>query len=209
MKPILTIVSVIIALFITGGCAITAEEIKYHVVTKAEKFELRDYPAHVMAETVVDGTLENAGNTAFMKLFGYISGKNRAQTKIAMTAPVSQTPAAEKIAMTTPVSQQRVEGGWAVSFTMPGAHTLETLPIPEDPAVKLRQIPARRVAAVRYSGTWSESRYHQYRLQLESWIEGQGFRILGDPVWARYNPPFTPWFLRRNEILIPVDSQKK
>lgn len=208
MHRIASIITVIILSSIAGGCAITTDEVKYKVVVKAKDFELRDYPAHVVAETVVDGTLEDAGNKAFRRLFGYISGKNRSQTKIAMTAPVSQEPASEKIAMTAPVGQQRAEGGWAVSFTMPISFTLKTLPVPEDTDVKLRQVQARRMASVQYSGTWSESRYLKYRQELESWIEKNGFRILGEPIWARYNPPFTPWFLRRNEILIPVDSQE-
>jgi effector-binding domain-containing protein len=96
-----------------------------------------------------------------------------------------------------------------VSFMMPASYTLDTLPIPDNPDVRLRQIPARRMASVRYSGTWSEKRYLQHLQDLESWIAKNGFRILGEPVWARYNPPFTPWFLRRNEILIPVDSVEK
>ena len=209
MQRIALIIIIIMLSSITGGSAIATAEVKYKVVVKAKDFELRDYPAHVVAETVVDGTLEDAGNKAFSRLFGYISGKNRSQDKIAMTAPVSQKPASEKIAMTAPVGQQRAEGGWVVSFTMPVSYTLETLPVPEDPEVKLRQIPARRMASVQYSGTWSESRYLRYRQDLELWIEKNGLRIQDEPVWARYNSPFTPWFLRRNEILIPVDSQEK
>jgi hypothetical protein len=112
----------------------------------------------------------------------------------------------EKITMTAPVGQQRVQDRWVVSFMMPAAYTLETLPEPEDPAVRLRQVPARRIAAVRYSGFWSETGYLRYKSALESWIHARGLIVVGDPIWARYNPPFTPWFLRRNEILIPVDA---
>ena len=114
--------------------------------------------------------------------------------------------AGEKIKMTAPVGQQPVEGKWAVSFMMPAAYTLETLPEPEDPNITLRQVPARRMAVVRYSGFWSEKSYQRNKVKLESWIHGQGLTVVGDPIWARYNPPFTPWFLRRNEILIPVDA---
>ena len=89
---------------------------------------------------------------------------------------------------------------------MPASYTLETLPEPEDPNITLRQIPARRMAAVRYSGFWSEKRYLKYKSELESWIQERGLNIVGDPICARYNPPFTPWFLRRNEVLIPVDT---
>ena len=209
MQRIAAIITIIMLSSIVGGCAITTDEVKYKVVIKTKDFELRDYPAHVVAETVVEGTLEDAGNKAFRRLFGYISGKNRSGDKIAMTAPVSQKPASEKIAMTAPVGQQRAEGGWVVSFTMPISYTLKALPVPEDPDVKLRQVPARRMASVQYSGTWSESRYLRYRQELELWIEKNGLRIQGEPVWARYNSPFTPWFLRRNEILIPVGSQEK
>lgn len=121
-----------------------------------------------------------------------------------MTAPVSQTPRAQKIAMTAPVGQQRVEGGWVVSFVMPAAYTMQMLPEPTDPVVKLRQVPAQRMAAVRYSGGWSKKSYMKHKQELESWIDGKKLKTTGEPVWARYNPPFTPWFLRRNEILIPI-----
>lgn len=134
----------------------------------------------------------------------YISGANRSRAAVAMTAPVSQAPAGEKIAMTAPVGQQGGDGKWAVSFTMPAAYTLETLPVPADPAVVLRPVPARRIAAVRYSGGWGERAYRQHRAELESWLRKKGLRSAGDSIWARYNPPFTLWFLRRNEILIPV-----
>ena len=86
------------------------------------------------------------------------------------------------------------------------SYTLETLPEPEDPKVTLRPVPARRMAAVSYSGFWSEKNYIRYKLELEAWIQEKGLTIVGDPLWARYNPPFTPWFLRRNEILIPVTA---
>ena len=186
--------------------AMAIEEATYKVVEKDDGFEIRDYAPHILAETVVEGDLEQAGNKAFNRLFRYISGDNRSRDKVAMTAPVSQEPIGEKIKMTAPVGQQRVQEKWAVSFVMPALYTLETLPKPEDPKITLRQVPARRMAAVRYSGFWSEKNYLRYKLELESWIHGRGLTIVGEPIWARYNPPFTPWFLRRNEILIPVDT---
>ena len=186
--------------------AMAIEEATYKVVEKDDGFEIRDYAPHILAETVVEGDLEQAGNKAFNRLFRYISGDNRSRDKVAMTAPVSQEPIGEKIKMTAPVGQQRVQEKWAVSFVMPALYTLETLPKPEDPKITLRQVPARRMAAVRYSGFWSEKNYLRYKLELESWIHGRGLTIVGEPIWARYNSPFTPWFLRRNEILIPVDT---
>jgi len=186
--------------------AMAIEEATYKVVKKDNKFEIRDYAPHILAETVVEGDFEEAGNKAFNVLFGYISGDNRSREKLTMTAPVSQEPKGEKIKMTAPVGQQRVQESWAVSFMMPASYTMETLPEPEDPKVTLRQVPARRMAAVRYSGFWNEKGYLRYKLELESWIHEKGHTIVGDPIWARYNAPFTPWFLRRNEILIPVDA---
>jgi len=193
-------------IFIGAIDAMAIEEAAYTVVIKDEKFEIRDYAPHILAETFVEGDFEEAGNKAFNVLFGYISGDNRSREKVAMTAPVSQEPKGEKIKMTAPVGQQRVQERWAVSFMMPASYTLETLPEPEDPKVTLRQVPARRMAAVRYSGFWNEKGYLRYKLELESWINENGLTIVGDPIWARYNAPFTPWFMRRNEILIPVDA---
>ena len=195
------------AVIIIGAMdAMAIEEATYNVVKKDDKFEIRDYAPHILAETVVEGDLEQAGNKAFSRLFRYISGDNRSRDKVAMTAPVSQEAIGEKIKMTAPVGQQRVQERWAVSFMMPASYTLETLPEPEDPDVTFRQVPARRMAAVRYSGFWSEKNYLRYKMELESWIHERGLTIVGEPVWARYNPPFTPWFFRRNEILIPVDG---
>lgn len=198
------VTAVIIMMGATNAMAI--EEAPYTLVEKDHAFELRDYAPHILAETVVQGTLEEAGNKAFTRLFRYISGANTASARVAMTAPVSQQPAGEKIKMTAPVEQQPVPGGWVVSFMMPASYTLETLPRPTDPLISLRQVSARRMAAVRYSGFWSEKAYLRNKRELESWIRHKGLTIVGDPVWARYNRPFTPWFLRRNEILIPVQA---
>ena len=190
------------------------EEAEYTVVVRDGRFELRDYAPHVVAETVVGGDFEQAGNRAFSALFRYISGENRSRSRLAMTAPVSQAPRSdrdgaaraggEKIAMTAPVGQQATGERWAVSFMMPASYSLQTLPQPADPRVALRQVPARRVAAVRYSGRWSEKSYLSHRTELESWVAQRGLRPAGEAVWARYNPPFAPWFVRRNEILVEV-----
>lgn len=206
MKRLLRI-TVATALVIIGAKETMAiEESKYEVIKKDGDFEIRDYEPHVLAETLVEGSFENAGNMAFNRLFRYISGDNGSRAKVAMTAPVSQERAGEKIQMTAPVGQQHVQGKWAVSFMMPSSYTLETLPLPEDPLVTLRQVPARRMAAVRYSGYWSEKSYLRHKSELEAWIHRMGLASAGDPIWARYNPPFTLWFLRRNEVLIPIDA---
>jgi hypothetical protein len=184
--------------------ALAAEEAEYRVLKQDGAFELREYAPSIVAETVVDAEFEDAGSRAFRKLFRYIDGHNVAQQEIAMTAPVSQAPAGQKIAMTAPVAQSPSEGGWVVSFMMPASFTMDTIPQPSDPAVQVRAMPGYRAAVIRYSGFWSEERYRAQLQDLQSWIAGQGLEAAGDPVWARYDPPFKPWFMRRNEILIPV-----
>ena len=180
------------------------EEAAYSVAVQEGRFEIRDYAPQVIAQVVVEASLEAAGNQAFKPLFDYISGDNRTNQEIAMTAPVAQQSAGEKIAMTAPVSQQRSGNEWIVSFMMPAGRTLHNLPVPTDPKVKLREVPARRVAAVRYSGFWSEKRYERHKGELEAWLNEKQLTRTGKPIWARYDPPFKPWFMRRNEILIPV-----
>ena len=139
--------SVLFAVWWSVGLNVMAtEEAKYTVITKEGACELRDYAPYVLAETVVGGNLEEAGNTAFGRLFDYISGRNRPHVKIRMTAPVSQEAQAQKIAMTAPVAQQRTLQGWAVSFTLPAAFTLASAPIPTDARITLREVPERRVA---------------------------------------------------------------
>ena len=189
---------------VAGAVAMGIEESAYTVEKADGDFQLRGYAPQVVAETIVEGTLEEAGNTAFRPLFRYISGANRAQGKIAMTAPVSQRHDGVKIPMTAPVAQAAASNRWAVAFAMPTNYTMETLPAPTDEKVRLRAIPARRMAVVRYSGTWSRQRYERNLARLRDWLKANGLESSGDPVWARYNPPFTPWFLRRNEILLPV-----
>ena len=182
------------------------EEAKYDVIQKDGPFEIREYAPHILAETVVGGELAKAGNKAFRRLFQYITGNNHSNDKVAMTAPVSQQPSGESIKMTAPVGQQGSDGHWAVSFMMPASYTIDSLPVPADSNVSLRQVPAQTIAAVRYSGFWSQTNYSNYKAKLESWMKERGLHSAGEPIWARYNSPFMPWFWRRNEILIPFQS---
>jgi len=198
-----------LAFAMSRGVAMGTEEAAYSVEKKDGVFELRHYEIQVVAEVFVDGSMEDAGNKAFRPLFNYISGANRTQGKIAMTAPVGQQAEGQKIAMTAPVGQEAASNQWAVSFTMPAQFTMETLPAPTDESVRLRIVPARRVATVRYSGTWTQKRYERNLARLREWMKSNGLAANGEPVWARYNPPFTPWFLRRNEILVPIEALSK
>ncbi len=188
-----------------GNDMVGIKKAKYRVLEKNGRFEVRLYEPCIIAETVVASDFSDAGNTAFRRLYDYISGKNRHKESIAMTAPVSQEVDSEKIAMTAPVSQERSGDTWLVSFLMPAKYTMQTLPEPLDPAVRLREIPARKMAAVRYSGTWSKKRYEEHRARLEQFIRDKGMEIAGEAIFARYDPPFQLPFLRRNEALIPLE----
>lgn len=183
------------------------EEAEYRVIQQDGDIEIREYAAFIVAEVVVDEEFEDAGNRAFRALFKYIDGNNRDQREIAMTAPVSQQKTSTKIAMTAPVSQQQTATGWAVSFMMPASFTMDTIPEPLDPAISLREVPAHRAASLRYSGTWSEKRYREHLELLGRWLDKNGLAPAGEPVWARYNAPFTPWFMRRNEILVRLGGE--
>ena len=206
MRNIGSLIVLFVFILIPGvKLAMAIEEASYQVVKTEGPFELRDYALYIVAETLVAGNFEKAGSSAFRRLFGYISGDNRSQTKIAMTAPVSQK-SSEKIAMTAPVGQKKSGDRWVVSFMMPASYSMETLPVPKDLQVTLRKVPARRVATVRYSGFWTEKNYRRHRVKLDIWIKKEGLNVVGEANWARYNSPFSLWFFRRNEILIPVSK---
>jgi hypothetical protein len=197
--------AVVIALGISPlGSLMAIEEAEYTIIDAADDIEVRDYEPSIVAETLVNDDFEDAGNRAFRKLFNYISGDNTAQDKIAMTSPVSQEKRSEKIAMTSPVEQRPADDGWAVSFMMPASYTMETIPLPTNPEVVIREIPAYRAVAIRFSGRWTEKNYRKHLAQLQAWMSDNGYKAESEPVWARYDPPFKPWFMRRNEILIPV-----
>jgi len=194
----------LVLLALGGIDAGATEEVKYRVLESSGDFELRQYESSLGAETTVEGDFHEVGNEGFRRLFDYISGKNRKKQSIPMTAPVSQEASSEKIPMTAPVNQEKVGGAWRITFLMPSAFTMETLPEPLDSRVKLVKIPGRLMAALNYSGTWSRERYEDKEQRLKELIRQRGLKIEGEPVFARYNPPFMPWFLRRNEVLIPV-----
>ena len=167
------------------------EEPAHTVIEREEPFEVRDYQGYVVAETFVEGSFSAVGNEGFQRLFRYISGDNRAAAKIAMTAPVEQ---------------QRAGARWRIAFVLPSTYTLATAPRPTDDRVVLAEAPPRRMAVVRYRGTWTEARYGEELAMLRNFIGERGLTAVGEPVFARYDPPFMPWFLRRNEIQIPVQA---
>ena len=179
------------------------EEQKYTVERKFPKFEVRRYEACVFADVTVNGDFESAGSVGFRPLIGYISGNNQPNAKIAMTAPVVQEQVS-KIAMTSPVLQQSSGQENIISFVMPAGMTLDSLPIPSSSKVSLREVPEQLVAVSRFSGRWTHAVYIRHVAELESSIAESGFTSNGSPRLARFDPPWTPWFMRRNEIQIPI-----
>jgi hypothetical protein len=176
------------------------EEPDYQVVQKLEEIEVRAYAAYTVAEVVVSGTADKAGGLAFPILAGYIFGKNKGARTFAMTAPVTQAAEPVKLAMTAPVTQTVAPGGFRVQFVLPKGVTLATAPEPVDTRVTLRDVAPSRVAVIRYSGFWSESNYQKHLDTLQTALRDAGLAWVGEAVYSRYNAPFTPWFLRRNEI---------
>jgi len=170
----------------------------------AQDVEIRQYAPYVVAEVRVQATAGDAGSVAFPILAGYIFGKNKGERRMAMTAPVTQTAEPVKMAMTAPVTQTPADGGYVVQFVLPRGVSLATAPEPLDARVTLREEPARRVAAIRYSGFWSDANYQTHLARLQQALRDADVAWVGEPVFSRYNDPFTPWFLRRNEIWLAV-----
>jgi len=188
------------------------EEPKYEVLRTYPDFELRRYAPHLVAETEVTGDFDEVGSQAFRILAGYIFGNNRARGQMEMTAPVSQRLAAgkgEKLEMTAPVTQRPNGAGastFVLSFVMPSRFALDTLPEPTDQRVRLREEPAKLMAVHGYTGTWSQSNYREHESLLLGAVGRADLRPLGAPVYARYNSPFSLWFLRRNEVMVQVEE---
>jgi hypothetical protein len=171
------------------------EQQPYDVVQRNGSFELRRYPEHLVAEVTVSAAFEDAGNRAFRHLFGYISGE-----KIAMTAPVVQQ------------SAEQPEAGaedYRIAFVLPAGLTLATAPPPTDPAVRLRVVPPTTAAAIRFSGRWSESSFQKHLAELRDALAISGLVPVGTPRFARFDPPYLPAFLRRNEVLLDVEASSR
>jgi hypothetical protein len=197
---------VLFALTFPGIPAMAIEEPAYDVLLETKHYEVRRYAAYIVAEVDVDDDFKRAGNSAFRVLAGYIFGDNEPQQKMQMTAPVESSEGV-RMNMTAPVTSQSTDarGSFTYAFVMESKYTMETLPKPNNPDIRLVQRPARVMAVHRYSGGWSEKRYQEHETILLEALTTDRVETVGAPVFARYNAPFTPWFLRRNEIMIEID----
>ena len=193
-----------LCLFTAHLTSMAIEEPSYEVVQQLDGAEVRQYAPYVVAQVLVGGPAEQAGNLAFPILAGYIFGKNKGATKFDMTAPVTQAAVPVKLGMTAPVTQAEAPGGYVVQFVLPKGTTLATAPEPVDPRVQLREVPGSRVGVIRYSGFWSQANYEEHLGKLEAALRAAQLPWAGEPMLSRYNAPFTPWFLRRNEIWLTL-----
>lgn len=185
--------------------AMAYEEPSYDLVKTHEGIELRRYAPMLVVETDMPGGRDTGGNAAFRRLFDYIAGNNRKQQKIEMTVPVVMGPASQKLEMTVPVLTQPGAGGEpTMQFVLPARFTPETAPQPVDPKLRLRLLSEQWLAVRRYSGRTTDANFREAADALLQALPAAGLVATGPVQMAVYNGPFTPWFMRRNEALVPV-----
>ena len=203
--------------FMMGQSAMAIEEPAFKIVLKAEAFELRQYAPILIAETLVEGDMDEASNKGFRKIADYIFGNNRSNQsgnsgKIAMTAPVTIEPQSEKIAMTAPVTLSTSGADlskakqWRVHFVMPSQYTMSSIPQPNNPDVKLKEVPGKLFAVHSYTGFNTMAKVQSKTDELLAWVQQKNFKPLGTPQLSRYDPPWTLPMFRRNEIMMEVEN---
>ena len=201
-----------------GAMAAETEEPEYTLLTQTGDFELRRYDEQLVAQTWVSGDQDSASREGFKVLADYIFGNNTASSggssKISMTAPVTMQAdskesgnESQKIAMTAPVSMQQDNGKWRVQFTMPSQYTMETLPKPNNSNVEIIEVPAQNYGVIKFSWLAGEDKVAEKTEALQIWMQDQNLTPTGEPELARYNPPWTLPFLRRNEVMIAYESK--
>lgn len=194
-------------LFLFPVSAMAAEEPRYTRVEQVGDIEIRDYAPQIVAEVIVSGDRRQASGRGFRPLANYIFGGNQPRADIAMTAPVTSTRSGEEIAMTAPVTREPTsDGRWTVAFIMPSEWTMETLPVPNDSNVRLREQPGRRIVAVRFSGSMGQRSVARHLEELTRFMQAREMSPLGAPTYASYDPPWIPAPFRRNEIWVEISA---
>lgn len=203
---LLVILTLIIIWSLLSYFTSRAEQAKYTVITKADGYEIRNYPAHIVAETTVEGVSINgdAFNKGFSIIAGYIFGGNAKKERIAMTAPVVAQGSSEKIAMTVPVTARAAGNSQIVAFVMPSGYTLATLPTPNDSRITLVEVPEQKMAVRTFSWYRSDSRFENMKKQLLADLVRDNVAVIGTPIYAGYNPPWTAPWMNRNEVMVQV-----
>ena len=197
-----------IGILLFATIAMAYEEPSYEVLARADEYEVRRYEPYLVAEVDVEGDFGEAGNKAFRLLAAYIFGENQTEERMSMTTPVESRPREEgvRMSMTAPVTSTKSAGDeYTYAFVMERKYTMDTLPRPRDPRIRLEKRAARVMAVRRYSGRWTEENYLENEAKLMEALSADGRRPIGAPILARYNSPFTPWFLRRNEVMVEIE----
>ena len=208
MKKKWTMITSIIALILivgvlAGPVMSNVEKPDYKVIQSEQNIEIRQYEPMIIAEVEVDGKREDAIRDGFRLIADYIFGNNTVEQNISMTAPVQQKEN-QKIAMTSPVQQQLAGKSWQISFVMPSKYNMDSLPVPNNNRVRLKEILTKKFVVIEFSGTNSNENVTEHENQLMNYIEANQIKIIGSPKYAFYNAPWTLPFLRRNEVMIEI-----
>lgn len=209
MKAIIFFLSI---LYFLSGCSLVGiqseEQPSFTVLQEEDKFQVRQYGKLLVAKTVVKGDYKETNNKAFWKLANYIFGENEKKEEISMTAPVIRKPNSKDILVTEPFFREKKKEKWTMYFVLPSEYTLDTVPKPSDPSVKIQEIPAKTVATIKYTGLLKETNIKEKSAELLDWIKKQGYTPVSLPRSASYNPPWTFPYLRKNEIHIDIQTNK-
>ena len=210
MKKKWTMITSIIALILVVGVLAgpvmsNVEKPDYKVIQSEQNIEIRQYEPMIIAEVEVDGKREDAIRDGFRLIADYIFGNNTVEQNISMTAPVQQKEN-QKIAMTSPVQQQLAGKSWQISFVMPSKYSMDSLPMPNNNRVRLKEILTKKFVVIEFSGTNSNENVTEHENQLMNYIEANQLKIIGSPKYAFYNTPWTLPFLRRNEVMIEINK---
>ena len=202
---LLIIIAIIILWSAWGYFSSRVEQAEYRVVKKMPGYEIREYPAHIVAQTTVKGRYQEALNEGFRIVAGYIFGNNSKKQSIAMTAPViEQGVSSEKISMTAPVLATTQGESHVISFNMPRSYTLQTLPEPGDSRVKIVQLPAKKFAVIKFSWLRTNDIIEKMETKLLKLLSQDNVEVLGSPMYAGYNAPWTPPWMTRNEVMVEI-----
>ena len=199
-----SIIALILIVGVLAGPVMSnVEKPDYKVIQSEQNIEIRQYEPMIIAEVEVDGKREDAIRDGFRLLADYIFGNNTVQQVISMTAPVQQKEN-QNIAMTAPVQQQSTGKSWRMSFVMPSKYRMDSLPVPNNNRVRLKEILTKKFVVIEFSGTNSNENVTKHENQLMNYIEANQINIIGSPKYAFYNAPWTLPFLRRNEVMIEI-----
>ena len=202
-----SIIALILIVGVLAGPVMSnVEKPDYKVIQSEQNIEIRQYEPMIIAEVEVDGKREETIRDGFRILADYIFGNNTVQQVISMTAPVQQKEN-QKIAMTAPVQQQSMGKSWRMSFVMPSKYRLDSLPVPNNNRVRLKEIMTKKFVVIEFSGTNSNENVTKHENQLMNYIEANQINIIGSPKYAFYNAPWTLPFLRRNEVMIEIKGK--